>query len=92
MRLLTMIAVMAVAASTLLVAAPPASAQSCQQLWVERNSYYKRAGYCFKTARAIAYFGNAGCRYDDEAAVPLAGWERRRVAEIRRMERIYGCD
>ncbi|MBP0651364.1 YARHG domain-containing protein, partial [Mycobacterium tuberculosis] len=22
---------------------------SCQQLWHERNSYYKARGYCFKT-------------------------------------------
>jgi hypothetical protein len=28
-------------------------------LWVERNSYYKEAGYCFKTTRAISYFGVA---------------------------------
>ena len=35
-------------------AATPALAQGiCQSLWVERNSIYKDAGYCFKTARAI---------------------------------------
>ena len=48
-----------------------ASAQSCQELWVERNSYYKDAGYCFKTDRAISYFGNQGCMYYDEARLPL---------------------
>lgn len=26
-----------------------ASAQGCRKLWAERNSYYKQAGYCFKT-------------------------------------------
>jgi hypothetical protein len=68
-----------------------ASAQSCQDLWVERNSYYKQAGYCFKTARAISYFGNGGCSYDFEADVPLPRDIRARIAEITRIERRSGC-
>jgi YARHG domain len=92
MRLTMLLATMAVAAATLLMTAPSADAQSCQQLWVERNSYYKRAGFCFKTQRAIAYFGNGGCVYWNEADVPLAGWQRQRIAQIRRAERAYGCD
>jgi hypothetical protein len=69
-----------------------AFAQSCDSLWVERNSIYKDAGYCFKTSRAIRYFGNAGCTYDSEAAVPLSPGERARIARIRRLERELGCD
>jgi hypothetical protein len=92
MRLLMLIATMAVAAATLLATAPRAAAQSCQQLWVERNSYYKRAGYCFKTRRAIDYFGNGGCMYDSEGDLPLSPGERRRIAEISRLERAYGCN
>jgi len=69
-----------------------ASAQSCQDLWVERNQYYKDAGYCFKTARAISYFGNAGCTYDDEGSVPLSRRIRARIAEITRLERRFGCN
>ena len=69
-----------------------ASAQSCQDLWVERNSYYKQAGYCFKTSRAISYFGNGGCIYDIEASVPLPRDIRARIAEITRMERRNGCN
>jgi hypothetical protein len=69
-----------------------AQAQSCQALWVERNSYFKEYGYCFKTSRAIRYFGNAGCSYDSEADVPLPRGIRRRVAEISRMERALGCN
>jgi hypothetical protein len=92
MRLLMLIAAMAVTAATLLATAPPAAAQSCQQLWVERNSYYKRAGYCFKTRRAIDYFGNGGCRYDSEGDLPLSPGERRRIAEITRLERASGCN
>ncbi|MFD2181091.1 YARHG domain-containing protein [Rhodoplanes azumiensis] len=63
----------------------------CEQLWVERNSIFKARGYCFKTSRAISYFGNAGCVYDVEAMVPLSPGERARVNQIRAMERQYGC-
>jgi len=69
----------------------PAAAQSCEQLWVERNSYYKRNGYCFRTARAIRYFGNGGCYINDQGAVPLSPAERARINQIVRLERAYGC-
>ena len=72
--------------------ATPALAQGiCQSLWVERNSIYKDAGYCFKTARAINYFGNAGCRYDVEADLPLTQRAQARIADILAQERAYGC-
>jgi hypothetical protein len=87
----SLLAAAAVLAGTL-IGVSYASAQSCQQLWVERNSYYKEAGYCFKTSRAISYFGNAGCRYDSEASVPLSAAVRARIAEITRIERNYGCN
>jgi hypothetical protein len=74
-----------VTAATLAAAVAPASAESCHQLWTERNSYYKARGYCFKTERAISYFGNGGCRYQDEGRVPLTRGERARIAEITRM-------
>jgi hypothetical protein len=69
-----------------------ADAQSCRALWVERNQYYKDAGYCFKTAAAIRYFGNAGCIYDYEGDVPLSRGVRARIAEIKRLERRLGCN
>jgi hypothetical protein len=71
-----------------------ASAQqhSCQDLWVERNSYYKEAGFCFKTSRAISYFGNGGCRYNYEGSVPLSGAVRARIAQITAMEQRQGCN
>lgn len=69
-----------------------AYAQSCQDLWVERNSYFKDAGYCFNTSRGISYFGNAGCFYDNEADVPLSRWQRNRVAVIKRIENRQGCN
>ncbi len=55
------------------------------------DSYYKAAGYCFQTPRAIRYFGNAGCRFDNEGAVPLSRATRDRIAQIVRAERNLGC-
>ena len=66
-------------------------AATCQQLWVERNSIYKSAGYCFKTPRAIARFGNAGCLYDSEGDVPLSAAQRRHIGSIVAEERAQGC-
>ncbi len=61
---------------------------SCGQLWVARNSIYKRNGYCFRTRRAINYFGNAGCWTRNPRLSPQ---EQRRVNAIRRVERAKGC-
>ncbi len=91
MRLITIAAAAVVAAATLGAGVPAARAQNCFGLWVERNAIYKRAGYCFKTARAIRHFGNAGCEYDNQADVPLSPRERRRVARIVRLEEELGC-
>lgn len=81
----------ALAALTLGAAVAPSYAATCQALWVERNTYYKGGGYCFQTTRAIRYFGNAGCRYDNQNAVPLSAAVRRRIAEIVAQERRQGC-
>lgn len=75
-----------------LMAAPsPAGAESCESLWVARNEIYKARGYCFRTARAIGAFGNAGCQYDAIEDVPLSANDRRAVADIQREERRRGC-
>jgi hypothetical protein len=66
-------------------------AASCDALWVERNSYYKAAGYCFATQRAINYFGNAGCRITDQNRVPLSRATQNRIAAIVRQESNQGC-
>ena len=86
----------ALACLSLVVGAVPilaseAQAQSCGELWYRRNSIYKQAGYCFRTARAIQAFGNAGCSYDSEADVPLSARQRGIVAAIREQERDLGC-
>lgn len=64
---------------------------SCGQLWQARNQIYKDAGYCFKTPRAISFFGNAGCQYDSMAAVPLSSGDQYEVSQIVRVERAKGC-
>jgi hypothetical protein len=72
-------------------AAPAAQAQECQSLWVERNTYYKDAGYCFKTPPAIRYFGNQGCYVYNEADIRFAPSVWARIQQIRRIERELGC-
>ena len=88
MRLLSPGVTALLAAATLVSTGSPSRAQTCESLWVERNSYYKAAGYCFQTPRAIRYFGNAGCRL---GAVPLSRATRDRIAQIVRAERNLGC-
>ena len=69
----------------------PAMADSCEGLWIARNEIYKAQGYCFRTKRAIAAFGNAGCQYDNIEDVPLSANDRRAVADIVRQERNLRC-
>ncbi len=59
MRPITIGMLAAIAATGFAMTVSTADAQSCYDLWVQRNSVYKEAGYCFKTPRAIRYFGNA---------------------------------
>ena len=67
------------------------SSYSCEQLWIERNAIYKDRGYCFRTARAIRMFGNAGCQFDQVEDVPLSRAERRTINDIQAWERRRGC-
>jgi hypothetical protein len=64
---------------------------SCDQLWINRNSIFKAAGFCFKTPQAISVFGNAGCLYDNEYDVPLSQKDRDLVAAIQSAERYRRC-
>ena len=68
-----------------------AGAQDCGALWVERNTYNKHAGYCFRSRQAIQYFGNGGCYIHNEVRVRFPPHIRRRVDEILRLERVRGC-
>lgn len=64
---------------------------NCRDLWVRRNSIFKEAGYCFKTPRAIAEFGNAGCTTDNLEAVAISDTQRGLVARMREIEKMKGC-
>ena len=89
MRLLSTVGAMLTVVVSL--GTPPAQAQTCQSLWIERNQIYKDSGYCFKTQRAIDFFGNDGCSVSNENALRLSRSDRRRVDEIVRLERAKGC-
>jgi hypothetical protein len=80
-----------VGVATLAAAVEPTFADDCDALWAERNSIYKDRGYCFKTERAKAHFGNESCKHDDEGAVPLTDRDRARISDIQRKEREQGC-
>ena len=83
-----------VAAAAGLVLAPLGAAQaqelsqlSCRALWYQRNAIYAEQGYCFKTADAIATFG--------ERCYPPYGKltrdQQRYVDEVQYWERRKGC-
>ena len=63
----------------------------CQPLWEVRNWVYKENGYCFHTQKAIQAFGNAGCKFDDVADVPMNAAERYNVKAIKKAEAKKGC-
>jgi hypothetical protein len=63
----------------------------CQSLWVERNLYYKNAGFCFDQPRASRYFGNSGCSIRNLAALSLSSSVRKRIDEIIGAEQKLGC-
>lgn len=56
------------------------SVLSCQNLWVARNEIYDRNGYCFKSRRGRAFFGNQGCW---TGSARLSKLENRNVARIK---------
>jgi hypothetical protein len=64
---------------------------SCDQLWYQRNSIVKAAGYCFHTPRAISTFGNARCAYDKLSEVPLSDRDHQVIDIIQQAERMKRC-
>lgn len=65
---------------------------SCDLLYDVRNTIYKENGYCFKTERAIDYFGNEGCWITNQNRVKLNAIEKYNVAQIVAVENEYDCD
>lgn len=64
---------------------------TCEDLYLARNAIYFANGYCFKTQRAIATFGNAGCRWRNDGEVPFTRLERANIDSITAVERRSGC-
>ncbi len=64
---------------------------SCSALWEVRNAIYAQNGYCFKTERAINFFGNDQCYIDEQADVRLNTYERANIATIVNAESAKGC-
>ncbi len=63
----------------------------CQAYWQERNTILKENRYCFKSPRAIHYFGNGGCTYQRIEDIPFSKTHLDRMLEIRAMEKTYQC-
>jgi hypothetical protein len=69
--------------------AAPVMAQSCADLWYERNLIYAQNGYCFSTPLAQRQFSD---QYECWTKNPqLTKREQRRVDAIRAEERRRGC-
>lgn len=64
---------------------------NCDFLYTMRNAIYRQHGYCFKTPKAIATFGNDGCSVDNANNLGLNAFERDNAALIARAESIKGC-
>ena len=77
-------------AAGLFVALPSvAFAESCYDLWYERNEIYYEHGYCFVTDLAIRTFGNDSC-YTKNPRFSYS--EQRRIQQIKNEEENRGCN
>lgn len=65
--------------------------KNCDELWEYRNFIYMRAGYCFKSPKAIKRFGNAECKYDDLDKIPLSDVTRDYISTIKGIEATKKC-
>lgn len=63
----------------------------CQAYWQERNAILKESRYCFKSPRAIHYFGNGGCVHHSIEDVTMPKAQLERLLEIRAMEKANNC-
>ena len=82
------LAIHVLAAMSLGLSVQTAFADSCYDLWYERNEIYDANGFCFKSSLGKRTFDNNDCYTDDPQ---LSRAEQRRVAQIQREERRLGC-
>jgi hypothetical protein len=64
---------------------------NCEFLYEMRNGIYAAHHYCFVTPRAIAMFGNAGCRGQNPNALGMNGVELGNATTILQAEHAKGC-
>ena len=72
----------------LLLSATLAHAESCYDLWYERNAIYDARGYCFETQLGQETFDNSDCWTRNPK---LTRAEQKRVDAIKAEERRRGC-
>lgn len=82
------LAIHVLAAMSLGLSVQTAFADSCYDLWYERNEIYDTNGFCFKSSLGKRVFDNSDCYTNDPQ---LSRAEQRRVAQIQREERRLGC-
>ena len=74
---------------------PPAaktSSDTCDSLWLRRNTIWKRNGYCFSSARAKQALVNAGCSRDQAAArAAMSASDLAEVDALSAQEQGMGC-
>jgi len=73
----------------LIVPAPVAALEICDDLWFTRNLVFHRAGHCFGSVLGKAVFGDEGCNKDggapDKDALAL-------IERVRGLEAEFNCD
>jgi len=79
----------AISALGIILSVQPALAESCYDLWYERNSIYNDNGYCFSTQMGQETFDNSDCTTNN---VRLSRSEQRRVDRIKNEEDNRGCN
>lgn len=68
-----------------------ATAETCGELWRERNEIFIQRGLCPPVPLARALFSGAGCTTDDASSIVLDDRIRDRIADIRAREVFLGC-
>ena len=86
----TLITTTVIAAGVTITAMPAQAMKDndkCHFAWEDRNAVYKNKNYCFKTARALAWFGAnpANCR----AKVNLSASDWSQIKDAKRREKKY---
>ena len=68
-----------------------ATAETCGELWRERNEIFIQRGLCPLVPLARALFSGSGCTTDDASSIVLDSHLRDQIAAIRAREVFLGC-